>query len=69
MLAGIKALLIAEPSPAEISGTTQCRPFELGEEKTGLILFQNKGTQAAIIRKIITAQEEFGGSLWKPSTE
>jgi 5-methylcytosine-specific restriction endonuclease McrA len=41
----------------------QCRPFELGGEKTGLVLLQNTGTQAAIIRKIITAQEDFGGSL------
>lgn len=43
----------------------QSRPFELGGEKTGLILLQNKGTQAAIIRKIITAQEDFGGSLFR----
>lgn len=41
----------------------QCRPFELGGETTGLILLQNKGDQAAIIRKIIAAQEDFGGSL------
>lgn len=43
----------------------QCRPFEFGGEKTGLVLLQNKGKQAAVIRKIITAQEEFGGSLFR----
>ena len=43
----------------------QCRPFELGGKKTRLILLQNTGTQAAIIRKIITAQEDFGGSLFR----
>lgn len=43
----------------------QSRPFEFGGEKTGLVLLQNKGKQAAVIRKIITAQEEFGGSLFR----
>ena len=43
----------------------QCRPFEIGGQSTGLVLLQNKGRQAAIVRKIITAQEDFGGSLFR----
>jgi len=41
----------------------QCRPFQLGNQSTGLILQQNTGRQAAVISKIIKAQDDFGGSL------
>ena len=43
----------------------QSRPFEVGGAQTGIVLLQNKGKQAAIIRKIIKAQEDFGGSLFR----
>ncbi len=43
----------------------QCRPFEIGGQSTGLVLLQNKGKQAAIVRKIVAAQEQFGGSLFR----
>ena len=43
----------------------QCRPFQLGNQSTGLILQQNTGKQAAVISKIIKAQGDFGGSLAK----
>ena len=41
----------------------QCRPFQLGGQSTGIILQQNTGRQAAVISKIIKAQDDFGGSL------
>jgi 5-methylcytosine-specific restriction endonuclease McrA len=43
----------------------QCRPFELGGENTGLILQQNTGKQAAIIRAIVQAQNISSGSLFR----
>jgi 5-methylcytosine-specific restriction endonuclease McrA len=43
----------------------QCRPFQLGNQSNGLILQQNTGRQAAVISKIIKAQDDFGGSLAK----
>lgn len=43
----------------------QCRPFQIGGQNTGLVLLQNKGKQAAIIRKIARAQDEHGGSLFR----
>ena len=42
----------------------QCRPFELGGENTGLILQQNTGKQAAVIRAIVEAQKN-SGSLFR----
>jgi len=43
----------------------QCRPFQLGNQSTGIILRQNNKGQAAIVTKIIKAQDEIGGSLAK----
>jgi 5-methylcytosine-specific restriction endonuclease McrA len=43
----------------------QCRPFEIGGEDTGLILQQNTGKQAAVIRAIADAQNQYGGSLFR----
>ena len=43
----------------------QCRPFQIGEKSTGIVLQQNTGRQAAVISKVIEKQNEFGGSLFK----
>lgn len=43
----------------------QCRPFQLGDQSTGIVLQQNTGRQAAVISKVIKAQHDFGGSLFK----
>ncbi len=43
----------------------QCRPFQLGGQSTRLVLQQNTGRQAAVISKVIQAQHDFGGSLFK----
>lgn len=43
----------------------QCRPFQLGEERSGLILQQNKGKQAVVISKIVDAQHKCGASLFR----
>lgn len=43
----------------------QCRPFEIGGTNSGLILQQNTGKQAAVIRAIIEAQKKYGGSLFR----
>lgn len=43
----------------------QCRPFQLGDQSTGIILQQNTGRQAAVISNVIKAQQDFGGSLFK----
>lgn len=43
----------------------QCRPFQLGGQSTGIVLQQNTGRQAAVISKVIKAQHDFGGSLFK----
>lgn len=43
----------------------QARPFQVGGEVTGLILRQNTGKQAAIISRIVDAQRECGGSLFR----
>ena len=43
----------------------QSRPFPVGGETSGLILQQNTGKQAAIIQKIVDAQPEGGGSLFR----
>jgi len=43
----------------------QCRPFESGGQSTGVILSQNTGKQAAVISKVIEAQRECGGSLFR----
>jgi hypothetical protein len=43
----------------------QCRPFQLGDQSTGIVLQQNTGRQAAVISKVIKAQQDFGGSLFK----
>ena len=39
----------------------QSRPFQVGGETSGLILQQNTGKQAAIIRHIVQSQQECGG--------
>jgi len=39
----------------------QCRPFEIGGRATGLILQQNTGKQAAIIRAIAEAKTDMAG--------
>lgn len=41
----------------------QCRPFQSESHSTGNILQQNTGGQAAVIKKIVAAQNDFGGSL------
>lgn len=41
----------------------QCRPYQIGDQSTGIILQQNTKGQAAVISKVIEAQDEFGGSL------
>jgi hypothetical protein len=43
----------------------QCRPFQAGGTASGLILQQNTGKQAAIIRQIVQSQQECGGSLFR----
>jgi hypothetical protein len=43
----------------------QSRPFPLGDEKSGLILQQNTGRQAAIISKIVDSQQKCGASLFR----
>jgi 5-methylcytosine-specific restriction endonuclease McrA len=43
----------------------QSRPFQAGGEATGLIIQQNTGKQAAIIRQIVQSQQECGGSLFR----
>jgi len=43
----------------------QCRPFQLGDQSTGIVLQQNTGRQAAVISKVIKTQHDFGGSLFK----
>lgn len=43
----------------------QCRPFEMGGQDTGIVLTQNTGKQAAVICKVVTAQQECGGSLFR----
>ena len=43
----------------------QCRPFQIGSQSTGIVLQQNTGRQAAVISKIVNAQDDFGGSLFK----
>ena len=43
----------------------QCRPFEIGGESTGLTLQQNTGKQAAVIRAVSEAQQQYGGSLFR----
>jgi hypothetical protein len=43
----------------------QSRPFPIGGEVTGLILQQNTGKQAAIIRQIVQSQQECSGSLFR----
>jgi 5-methylcytosine-specific restriction endonuclease McrA len=41
----------------------QCRPFQLGNQSTGIILQQNTKGQATVVSKVIKAQNVFGGSL------
>jgi hypothetical protein len=41
----------------------QCRPFQVGDQSTGLILQQNTGRQAAVISQIVASQQECEGSL------
>lgn len=43
----------------------QCRPFQASGEDSGIILSQNTGRQAAVISKVIKAQQECGGSLFR----
>ena len=43
----------------------QCRPFQIADETSGLILQQNTGRQAAIISKIVDSQQKCGASLFR----
>lgn len=43
----------------------QCRPFQLGDQVTGIILQQNTGRQAAVISNVIKAQQDLGDSLFR----
>ncbi len=43
----------------------QARPFRVGEDKSGAVLQQNTGKQAAIIDSIATAQKLSSGSLFR----
>ena len=43
----------------------QSRPFQVGDQATGLILQQNTGKQAAIISQIAASQQDCGGSLFR----
>jgi 5-methylcytosine-specific restriction endonuclease McrA len=43
----------------------QSRPFQVGGETAGLVLQQNTGKQAAIIRQIVQSQQEWNGSLFR----
>lgn len=43
----------------------QCRPFQASGQGSGIILAQNTGKQAAVISKVIQAQHECGGSLFR----
>ena len=43
----------------------QCRPFQASENESGVVLSQNTGRQAAVISKVIEAQQECGSSLFR----
>ena len=43
----------------------QSRPYQIGDQASGLILQQNTGRQAAIISKIVDSQQECGASLFR----
>ena len=43
----------------------QCRPFQTSGKESGIVLSQNTGRQAAVISKVIGAQHECGGSLFR----
>jgi hypothetical protein len=43
----------------------QSRPFQINGERTGLILQQNTGRQAAIISHIMEVQQECGASIFR----
>jgi hypothetical protein len=43
----------------------QCRPFQVGDQSTGLVLQQNTGKQAAVISQISASQQECEGSLFR----
>lgn len=43
----------------------QSRPFQVGDQASGLILQQNTGKQAAIISQIAASQQDCGGSLFR----
>src|SRR5262245_31682685 len=43
----------------------QCRPFQIGDETSLLILQQNTGGQAEIISHIMESQQECGASLFR----
>ena len=43
----------------------QSRPFESSGQDSGVVLAQNTGKQAAVISKVVGAQQECGGSLFR----
>src|SRR5262249_46135507 len=43
----------------------QSRPFQVGDQASGLILQQNTGKQAAIISQIVESQQQCGASLFR----
>jgi 5-methylcytosine-specific restriction endonuclease McrA len=43
----------------------QSRPFQIGNQNTGLVLQQNTGRQAAIISQIVDSQQKCGSSLFR----
>ena len=43
----------------------QCRPFQQGDQTTGIVLAQTTGKQVAVISEIIQAQRQCGGSLFR----
>jgi len=43
----------------------QCRPFQAGGGSAGLVLQQNTGKQAAVVSRVVEAQQECGGSLFR----
>jgi 5-methylcytosine-specific restriction endonuclease McrA len=43
----------------------QCRPFQAGGGNSGLVLRQNSGRQAEVVSRIVKAQQECGGSLFR----
>lgn len=43
----------------------QARPFQIGQEASGLVLQQNTGGQAEIVSKIVAVQQKYDSSLFR----